>query len=163
MANEALLHPMTDWNADDSEKILWEDSYFDRPVDLFPGMSICISNKEDPITIETADGYLHIRMKSETGEKDWALLFKFSPDIDWDKREFSVLDVRRFSKLIAEEVVDSVQDPTAQLMRVWFLEPERFGLDFNSVMRGGGGGRVMRSVWGPSDDARKSTAIETRE
>jgi hypothetical protein len=143
---------MNDWHSDDFTQVPWEDSYFDRPIDLFPGMSICVSNEEDLVKYEDADGYLHIRMKATKGEKDWAIFFKFSPDMDWDKREFSVLDAVRFSKLIAEEVVDSVQDPNVQLMRVWFLDVERFGLDFKSVMYGGSEGRIMRSAWGPGDE-----------
>jgi len=162
MANEAMLSPMNDWTSDDFTQVPWEDSYFAEPIHLFPGMSICVSNEKDLVKLPDADGYLHIRMKTDKGEKDWAIFFKFAPDIDWDKREFAVLDVVRFSKLIAEEVVYSVQDPNVELKRVWFIDAARFGLDFKSVMYGSADNRNIRSAWGPGDEPKQSSAVVIR-
>lgn len=150
----ALLTPMNDWSQTAPvADVPWYSSNFAEPIQMLPGLDIIVNTKESPMDVKTADGYIHIRQKKDGVEKDWAVFFRIAPN-EWSKREFSMLDAIAFSKALADEIVLSEHDDTIEVLRVWFLDVARFGLEFKSVMYGGVDGRNIRSAWGPGDEPK---------
>lgn len=124
-------------------------SIYEEKTQILPELVLNISNTDKPMTAAEASGYAHIRITENGTPTDYYIYF--SIDDDWLKEDMDVLDPRKLSERIGNEISTYFDGDIYTLLRVWYFDPEDLGLDFKSTMVGLSAGRACKSCWGAGD------------